>query len=41
MNYIYFEVRDEITHARPNFNRAAAEFCEWISIFIPHFTDMW
>ena len=30
---------DEIIYPFPNFDGAAVEFQEWVSNFIPHFTD--
>ena len=35
-NYIHCKVWDELTCSFPNFNGA---ICEWISNFIPHFTE--
>ena len=38
-NYIHCKGWDEITYPFPNFNGATVEICEWISYFIPHFTE--
>ena len=37
-NYIHCKVWDGIIYSLLNFNGSDAEFWEWISNFIPHFT---
>ena len=38
-NYTHYNVWDEITYLFLNFNGATVEVYEWISNFIPHFTE--
>ena len=38
MNYIHYDVWDEITNPFPNFNGYTVEVLEWVSNSIPHFT---
>ena len=38
-NHIHYKVWDEIPNPFPNFNGATVEALEWISNFIPHFTE--
>ena len=37
INYIHYNVWDEITYSFPNFNGATVEVWEWMSNVIPHF----
>ena len=36
INYIQYDVWDEITYPFPNFNGKAAEVWDWINNFTPH-----
>ena len=38
-NYIHYTVWDEIAYPFPNFNGVTIEVSEWVSNFIPHFTE--
>ena len=38
-NYIHYNAWDEIIYSFPNFNGAPVDIWEWISNFIPHFTE--
>ena len=38
-NYMYHNIWDENTFPFPDFNGATVEVWEWISNFIPHFTE--
>ena len=38
-NYIHYKGWDEITYPFPNFNGTTVEVWEWITNFIPHFTE--
>ena len=37
INYIHYNMWDEITYPFPNFNGATVEVWKWISNFTPHF----
>ena len=38
-NYIHYKVSDEIADPFPNFSHCTVEVWEWVSNFIPHFTE--